>query len=128
MRYSGAFGLVSVLTGMMMLLATSASADDIELKDPQGDDKGPGVYTYPGNTAFAKGSLDLRSVTLVEEGGSIVVTVELTAIKDAFNSKTWGWGGFGVQLVEVYIDQDHKAGSGHKEALPGMNVNFEKDS
>ena len=107
------------------LLAGAAVAGEIELKDPAGDDKGHGKLVYPTDKAYKKGSFDLRSVTIDADGGDIEVTVEFSAkIEDPWDSKSWGGSGFSLQFVQLYIDQDHKAGSGHTAALPGMNVDF----
>jgi carbohydrate-binding DOMON domain-containing protein len=51
--------LSCALTGAFLLSATTALAKDVVLKDPKGDDKGPGKYTYPTHAVYTKGSFDL---------------------------------------------------------------------
>ena len=107
----------------------AGSAETIELKDPKGDDKGPGTYTYPTDSAYARGSFDLRSAELKESGDNIEVKIAVnTRIKDPWGSKKWDGNGFSIQMFFIFIDTDNKPGSGHKAALPGLNVGFEESS
>ncbi len=107
----------------------AAFAAEVVLKDPKGDDKGPGSYTYPTDAVYTKGSFDLIETRIEEDGDSIKVTVELNAkIEDPWDSKAWGGNGFSTQMVFIFIDTDHKAGSGHTEGLAGLNVSFAPES
>lgn len=107
------------------LHASSASAQDLVLKDPKGDDKGPGVYTYPTAGVYSAGSFDLTGVTLKDKGKTVEIKVDVASrIEDVWDSKAWGGNGFSVQFVQVYIDLDHKEGSGQLKTLPGVNVQF----
>lgn len=111
------------------LTVGTVTAGEIELKDPAGDDKGHGKLVYPTDKAYKKGSFDLRAVTIDADGSTIEVTVEFASkVEDPWDSNSWGGNGFSLQFVQLYIDQDHKAGSGHTAALPGMNVDFADDS
>ena len=53
---------------MLLLIFTVAvamfanAAKKITLKDPKGDDKGPGTYTYPTDPVYAAGSFDCWNV------------------------------------------------------------------
>jgi carbohydrate-binding DOMON domain-containing protein len=40
--------------------ATAFDPKNIELKDPSGDDKGPGTYKYPTKSDYKRGSFDIR--------------------------------------------------------------------
>jgi carbohydrate-binding DOMON domain-containing protein len=101
----------------------------IVIDDPAHDDNGPGSYTYPTDPAYTKGSFDLRRFEILDRGGDVEMRVEVGApIEDPWNSKSWGGNGFSVQMVQVYIDTDHKVGSGELKALPGINVQFEPAS
>jgi len=107
------------------LFSLASGAETIELKDPKGDDKGPGSYTYPTNTVYARGSFDLRKATLTEKGDTIEVKISVNAkVKDPWGSKKWDGNGFSIQMFFLFIDTDHKAGSGHQRGLPGLNVTF----
>ena len=52
-----------LLSGIVGLLLTAllapAQAKTLELKDPTGDDNGPGNYVYPTDAAYPKGCFDL---------------------------------------------------------------------
>lgn len=113
----------------LAVFAPAAVAADIEFKDPSGDDTGPGTYTYPTDPAYVAKSFDLRSVSLKDKGSTVQVKVTFGAkIDDPWGSTKWGGNGFSLQMVFIFIDQDHKAGSGHKNAIPGLNVTFKEES
>ena len=118
---------MKLLSGILAFLIAGASyANTIELQDPKGDDKGPGTYTYPTDTAYSRGSFDLTKATLQEKGDSVEVRVTVgSRIKDPWRSKTWDGNGFSVQMFFIFIDTDHKPGSGYTEGLPGLNVGFD---
>ncbi len=115
----------TIALGALLLAAPSALADDIELKDPAGDDFGPGTYKYPTDAVYKRGSFDLREVQLLDKGDKVEVRVTVGAtIEDPWNSKEWDGNGFSLQMVQIYIDTDNQAGSGHTETLPGLNATF----
>ncbi len=123
---------LQLLAGVTVLLAASAALafDKIELKDPKGDDFGPGNYTYPTDGAFRAGYFDLLRVLVEDAGNEVRFTVDFNGrITDEFASPRWAppGNGFSHQLVHIYIDTDHKAGSGHMAGLPGTNVRFAND-
>lgn len=112
-----------------VLLSPLAVAETITFKDPKGDDNGPGTYVYPSNAAYKPGSFDLTDVTIETSGAEITVSATLAApIEDPWGSKGWEGNGFSVQMLFVFIDTDGKAGSGHKDGTPGLNVKFAEDS
>ena len=103
-----------------LTLASAVHAEGAKFMDPTGDDKGPGNYTYPTDAVYTPGSFDLTEFEITAgDNPDVKVTV---------NSKLadpWGMGvGFAVQMVFIFIDKDGKAGSGHTEGLPGLNVQF----
>jgi carbohydrate-binding DOMON domain-containing protein len=120
------------LTLALLLVAGSALAfEPIVFEDPTGDDKGPGTYKYPTNAAYKAGSFDLTKVEIKDKGDKVEITVSVKArIEDPWDSKSWSppGQGFSLQFVQLYVDTDHKAGSGHKDALPGINVRFQEES
>ena len=121
--------LSSALLGALITAGAPALAAEIVLKDPRGDDKGPGQYTYPTDAVYTKGSFDLLEARLEEDGDSLKVTIEVDAkVEDPWDSKAWGGNGFSVQMIFVFLDFDHKAGSGHEDGLAGLNVKFATDS
>jgi len=121
--------LSGALAGAIIVSGGAAAAAELVLKDPKGDDKGPGNYTYPTDAVYTKGSFDLVETRIEEDGDAIKVTVEVNAkIEDPWDSKAWGGNGFSVQMAFIFLDLDHKAGSGHTDGLAGLNVTFEPDS
>ncbi|MCA9515859.1 MAG: hypothetical protein KC635_13025 [Myxococcales bacterium] len=113
----------------ILLPGLTAFADEITFKDPKGDDDGPGKYTYPTDTVYTKGSFDLREAKFKTDGDTLVVEVEVgTKIEDPWDSKAWEGNGFSVQMAFIFIDTDHKAGSGHEDGLPGLNIRFAPES
>lgn len=92
-------------------------AEKIEFKDPKGDDKGPGNYTYPTDPIYVAGSFDLVKATIEDKGDKI-------DFKISFNAPvTFNWGDFwDVQQLQIYLDFDKVEGSGHTETIPGTQV------
>ncbi|MBW2731033.1 MAG: hypothetical protein JRH20_01500 [Deltaproteobacteria bacterium] len=115
------------ITGTFCAAAQATAAFNpkkIVLSDPTGDDKGPGKYTYPTNSAYKRGSFDMTRLTITDKGKHLEFSVGINAkIEDPWNSKSWGGNGFSLQMVQVYINT--KKG-GFRGALKGMNVKFEK--
>lgn len=108
--------LAAALVGLPAL-----AADKVTLKDPTGDDNGPGKYTYPTDTVYKKGSFDLTEVTVEKKGNK----VDFTAALNANLEDPWKMGnGFSTQMVFIFIDKDGKEGSGRTDTLPGLNVKF----
>jgi hypothetical protein len=110
-----------ILVFTLLWLAASASAWTITFKDPLGDDDGPGAYVYPTDRVYLPGSFDLTHFTVKEQGGSYIFEITVNAkLENPWDMDT----GFSIQMAEIYIDADGKAGSGHEIALPGMNAAF----
>jgi carbohydrate-binding DOMON domain-containing protein len=122
-------GLKALAAVAVLSLAGSAAAQmKLEFKDPKGDDNGPGTYTYPTDQVYTPGSFDLTDFTVEEKGDDVVITLKVNArIEDPWGSSGWGGNGFSVQHIQVYIDTDHKEGSGFTEALPGIHASFKAD-
>jgi len=92
----------------------------ISLDDPVGDDHGPGSYVYPTDGVFKKGVFDLTKFSVGEDSrGNLVFTFFIRGpIENVWNSPN----GLSVQALDVYIDVDHKPGSGRRMLLPGRNA------
>jgi carbohydrate-binding DOMON domain-containing protein len=119
------FMVVPILLGV----SSTATAEDLLFKDPSGDDKGTGKIVYPTSKDYKRGSFDLVELAIEDKGSTVEVVAEFaTKIEDPWDSKSWSGNGFSLQFVQVYLDLDKKAGSGHKDALPGMNVEFKEDA
>jgi carbohydrate-binding DOMON domain-containing protein len=90
-----------------------------------GDDDGPGNYTYPTDAVYTRGSFDLTGFTLKTSGAKTDVTVSVGANL----ADPWSMGvGFATQMVFIFIDKDHQAGSGYTKVPPGLNFEFAPDS
>jgi hypothetical protein len=112
---------IAVLTLAASLSAAPALAEKVSFKDPTGDDKGPGKYTYPTDPVYKPGSFDLTGFKLDQGGNKTDIEVQLKASLE----NPWKMAdGFSVQEVFIFIDTDHKAGSGFTETPPGLNVSF----
>jgi carbohydrate-binding DOMON domain-containing protein len=104
-----------------LVLAGSAMAQEVTFKDPAGDDKGPGTYTYPTDVVYKAGSFDITAFRVNVRGGQVDFEVGVNAMLE----DPWRMGnGFSVQMIFIFIDTDHKEGSGFTQGLPGLNVQF----
>jgi len=102
-------------------LAAAAFGQQVVFKDPTGDDNGPGKYKYPTDTVYKAGSFDLTQFSAKKSGDKVDFEVTLNSnLEDP-----WKMGqGFSVQMIMIFIDQDHKEGSGFTDGLPGLYVKF----
>ena len=115
------FAIAALAALGALSLASGLAAQDVSFKDPAGDDKGPGSYTYPTDTVYKKGSFDITGLDVKKKGDKVEIAVTTNAsLEDPWRMGT----GFSVQMAFVYIDTDHKEGSGHTEGLAGTNVRF----
>ena len=90
-----------------------------EVDDPEGDDHGPGTYSYPTDAVFQNRAFDLKSFRVSYDDNNIIFRV-------AFNGpipNPWGSpNGLAIQTVDIYVDVDPGAGSGARLLLPGRNA------
>ncbi|WP_461866670.1 glucodextranase DOMON-like domain-containing protein [Thermococcus sp.] len=100
--------------------------DVVEIKDPVGDDHGPGTYTYPTDKVFnQKGLFDLTDVKIKE--GTTKYVIEFY-FKNLGGNPWNGPNGFSLQIIEAYFD--FKEG-GNTKAIkeakngPGSNVQLD---
>jgi carbohydrate-binding DOMON domain-containing protein len=90
----------------------------LEIADPEGDDNGPGTYTYPSDGVFGSGAFDLTSFTVGYDDEDIVF--KFTVAGPVENS--WGSpNGLSIQTFDIYVDQDGPD-SGARLMLPGRNA------
>lgn len=99
----------------------------VDIADPEGDDHGPGTYTYPTDKVFEPGHLDLLRFRVLEQTDAYVMEFYFKNLAD----NPWnGPNGFSLQIIEVYLD--FKEG-GNSSAIkmfpdgPGSNVNLDPD-
>jgi alpha-amylase/alpha-mannosidase (GH57 family) len=90
----------------------------LELIDPQGDDNGPGTYTYATDGVFGGGAFDLTSFTVGYDEENIVFRFIVAGpVENVWNSPN----GLSVQTFDIYIDQDGPE-TGARLMLPGRNA------
>lgn len=114
-----------LFTALAVLLVAGSAFAQVSFKDPTGDDNGPGGYSYPTDAVYKRGSFDLTGFTLKQNGAKTDVAVTVNAnLEDP-----WSMGnGFAVQMVFIFIDKDHKEGSGYTTVPPGLNFTFSPES
>lgn len=113
---------VYLAVGLCFILAGAfAFSQEVSFKDPVGDDKGPGTYTYPTDQVYKPGSFDITNFTMKASGdqANFEVTVN-SKLEDPWGMRV----GFAVQMIFIFIDTDGKEGSGFTQGLPGLNVQF----
>jgi len=89
----------------------------LTIKDPKGDDHGPGAYTYPTDGVFKAGVYDIAEFTVAQETANLVFKVKFNGPVE----NVWGSpNGLSVQTIDIYIDTDAKTGS--RLLLPMRNA------
>ena len=111
--------------GVMVVPSLSDVAAAVEATDPEGDDHGPGTYTYPTDPAFPPGSYDLTGFTVGESGDELVFTFDIAApVLNSWDSPN----GLSIQTFDVYVDTDPETANGARRFLPGRNASWESGS
>jgi len=106
---------------LLVAVSTPVMSAGISFTDPTSDDDGPGTYTYPTDQVYTPGSFDIVEFSVADKGK----TVELSITTRAKLENPWSMAsGFSLQLAMVFIDMDGIPGSGHVDAIPGINVQF----
>ncbi|PCJ16952.1 MAG: hypothetical protein COB02_14900 [Candidatus Cloacimonadota bacterium] len=92
------------------------------------DDRGAGRYTYPIPLEEKEGIFDLKSFVVRDLGNIIEFIIEFRRPIDQedFNGRSYQ-NGWAYQLVDIYIDKDHRPVSGNTFSLPGRNIEFNED-
>jgi len=91
----------------------------LEVTDPQGDDHGPGTYTYPTDGVFSAGNFDIDKFTVATDAKNVIFTFKFYG--PVLNP--WGSGSnLSLQTMDVYIDKDPGKGTGNRLLLPGRNA------
>jgi carbohydrate-binding DOMON domain-containing protein len=111
---------VAFVALLVIAAASAVFAQDVSFKDPAGDDNGPGVYTYPTDTVYRKGSFDITAVDFKFKGEKVEIAVTQNS---PLEDKCWSMQfGFCVQMVFVFVQTD--PATAHTEGLPGLNIQF----
>ena len=86
------------------------------VKDPEGDDHGPGSYVYPLDAVFGAGAYDILEFDVAEDDNNL--TFRFTFAGPLNND--WGApNGMGIHTLDVYVDA---ADGGARKLLPGRNA------
>jgi alpha-amylase/alpha-mannosidase (GH57 family) len=105
------------------LLQIGAYTSVLTIQDPQGDDHGPGTYTYPTDTVFEPQVFDIN--TFQVSYNDTYVLFDFTF----FGPITNPWGSsinLSLQTMDVYVDTDPGAETGSRVLLPGRNLGLEE--
>lgn len=87
--------------------------------DPEGDDYGPGTYTYPTSSEFVDGCFDLLNFTVSKLNTNDMFKFQFKVL----GGNPWnGPYGFSLQYIHLYIDKDGVSGSGRTDTF-GARVN-----
>jgi glycogen debranching enzyme len=88
----------------------------VGLEDPEGDDVGSGMFTYPSHPFFKKGILDIRQLRITYDDSVAYFHLRMSALSNP------GWHpeyGFQLTYVAIAIDQYGLAKSGMREVGHG---------
>ncbi|MGH2522634.1 MAG: glucodextranase DOMON-like domain-containing protein, partial [Anaerolineales bacterium] len=111
--------------GQLILPDISNIAYFLEVTDPQGDDNGPGAYTYPQDALFTPGVFDLKEFKAGADEDNLIFKLSF------YGAVPNPWGSpnnLALQTLDVYIDKDPGAGTGARLLLPGRNAAFTSGS
>ncbi len=107
----------------IILPEVTSAAILLDVQDPEGDDHGPGTYTYPTNAVFLPKAFDLKAFSVAADEKNLI-------FKFSFYGgipNPWGSGlNLSIQTLDVYIDQDPGAATGARLLLPGRNAALSK--
>ncbi|NPV57775.1 MAG: glycoside hydrolase, partial [Anaerolineae bacterium] len=89
------------------------------VEDREGDDHGPGTYTYPLDAVFTPQVFDIKNFVISVDDKN------MTFRFDFFGAvpNPWGSGSnLSLQTLDVYIDKDPGSATGNQVLLPGRNA------
>jgi alpha-amylase/alpha-mannosidase (GH57 family) len=90
----------------------------LDVADPEGDDTGPGTYTYPTDAVFASGNFDITNFQVGADETNVVFRFTMRGPVD----NPWdGPNGLSVQTFDIYIDAEGDS-EGGAAFLPGRNL------
>jgi hypothetical protein len=135
MKTTSLFGALC-LALWLPLVALAAPTTLLTINDPEGDDIGDGSIVYPRAASFTPGDLDLRQLRVLADGDGLRFEATFrNPIRDPAGVKAGGLGsedlslfarrGFYAFNIDIYIDTDGVAGSGHTVTLPGRGARID---
>jgi len=90
----------------------------VVIEDPEGDDYGPGYYTYPTDPVFKDGDFDLLKFELGLYEGSYTATYTVGNLDNAWGSDN------GLSKATYFLFIDNKADEGTTQGIEGLNISF----
>ena len=111
------------LTGPAQIVLPDLGLSDLvlEVKDPEGDDHGPGTYTYPTDAVFSEQNYDIDTFIVATDAKNVIFTFTFYGAVP----NPWGSGiNLSLQTMDVYIDKDPGKGTGNRLLLPGRNASL----
>ncbi|NLS44762.1 MAG: hypothetical protein GX969_03365 [Firmicutes bacterium] len=122
-RFLNVCYLITCIMILVYLCGGVVSADPVpvfEMKDPEGDDYGPGTYVYPTHKTFLPGLFDLTYFRVSHDVEYVYFDLTFREITNPWNAPE----GFSHQLINIYIDTTK--GAGRTDALnKGAMVAFD---
>jgi alpha-amylase/alpha-mannosidase (GH57 family) len=93
----------------------------LTVADPEGDDHGPGSYTYPLDGVFAPGTYDVTEFAVAQDDNNLIFRFTFAG---PLNNDWGAPNGMGIHTLDVYIDAVE---GGARELLPGRNAALPSD-
>jgi len=95
------------------------------LEDTEGDETGDGNYAYPLAQDFSphSGLWDILGAEISATEYDLIFRLQLAEITNVWHLRY----GFSHQIIQIYVDQDRKSGSGEIDMLPGANAQVDPD-
>ncbi|QCC50411.1 glucodextranase DOMON-like domain-containing protein [Halapricum salinum] len=91
---------VAAISAISTVGAVPASAQESQtISDPEGDDYGPGTYTYPTTDQLPVGCFDVTGVDIVSTDSAWEFTFQMGTVPNSFGSSS----GFSVQAFQLYF-------------------------
>lgn len=103
--------------GGVPALDTTKATKELDLRDPIGDEHGPGYYQLPTNPVFEPGLFDLQRFQVYRDGKAVVFVL-------TFGKITNPWGaplGFSHQLVNLFIGTPLAKGGRYDAKSPALS-------
>ncbi|PKN86025.1 MAG: glycoside hydrolase [Chloroflexi bacterium HGW-Chloroflexi-8] len=107
--------------GQIVIPDLGLSTSLFEVNDPEGDDFGPGTFTYPTDSVFVGKAFDLKTFKVSYDDNNLIFKVDLYGpIPNSWNSPN----NLSIQTIDIYIDFDPGLATGARKLLPGRNLSL----
>jgi len=120
-------GSMAAISAVSALGAVPASAQESQtISDPEGDDYGPGTYTYPTSGDFPADVYDVTAVDIEDADGNWEFTV---TTKGTFTNPWGADAGFSVQAIQIYLQDPNAPGDAAMSTEPreGLVSTFQEN-